>query len=706
MFRKTRIALEYAKRFRKSDLISVFWVYASSMERFKSAYHEIARKLNIPGYQNSGSDILNLVKEYLQDDRLGRWLMILDNADDAELVHGSESLRLADYLPKSDHGSILLTTRFQKIGASFTSMQNVLSLQSMTLTESELLLGTRLGDTSHEKNHGLYRELASELERTPLALVQAASFMSQNCISPDSYLRMYRESDISKIRLLSEHFEDETRDSEAKNPIATTWIISFDYIRMILPQAAELLSLMSIMDAQNILEFLLPQGSDTISFKKAIGTLEAFHFISSKKESHVFSQSYKLFDIHRLVRLAIRNWLKLDDSLDQRTAQMLKILAAKCSEIESENFETSSLILPHAIEILASDLLRHGNPSSEAFEVECPKKPSLGDLHSMSTTASTHFRDSIQLLEHVDTISNLLKYLAELLEYVTSILRSAGDFVEARKFAARSFAINTRACGQSHQRTLLSMRVYATLLQYLGEHEHAEQLRRQKITICEAEYGFQHVLTLTSLLDLITFLDSENRKQEARQINEIMVQRCGESLTLHQGKRYLEVLSMLGEAQQYRGNLEEAERCALLTLQGYRARNDEFEMIIALGDLSRIYEKQDRLGLALDTKKTALNISTRYYGQNHPTTMHTRWELIIIFLNDKRIDEARQQASHALKLLSQVHDPSSDTYAHFYRDFDHVFSKRGQVLSAHEDFDATLIPPQESKEDATNSPTL
>ena len=677
MNRKTRIALEYAKKFKKSDQISVFWVYAGTVQRFTNAYREIARKLKIPGYQSSESDILQIVKEWLENETSGRWLMVLDNADDAEIVYGSGSIRLANYLPKSDQGSILLTTRFQKVGASFTSTRNVINLQLMTLNESELLLRARLGDERSEENHNLYQELARELERTPLALVQAASFMSQNCISLDMYLRMYRESDMSKIRLLSEDFEDDIRDSDAKNPIATTWIISFDYIRSHVSQAAELLSLMSIMDAHNIPDFLMPQGEDAISFNKAIGTLEAFGFISTKKQPPDPIQQHRLFDLHRLVRLAIRNWLKMNNTLDQRTAQVLKLLASFCLRAESEAFDMSSLMIPHVIELLKSDLLQCRSPSSQPLEVKHADKPSLGDLHSVSKTTLTQFRETIDLLESVDTIARLLVCTADLLDYVTFRFREVGNYVEARSFGAKCLLINTLVFGESHYNTLSVMRGLATMLHRVGEYEHAEQLRRQVVTICESEYGFVHIFTLDALLELRNFLALEVREQEAIETCEIGIRRCQESLQTHEGEEHLEILLKLADFQLENGDFGGAERSALLALRGCEAANDDSNVITALEHLSKTFEKQDRLGQAVDTRRTGLDISIRYWGLHHAYTLNNRWDLVRILLKDKRLEEAKRQASLALEPISQVYGFSSDIYTYHYGEFDRLFSRHG-----------------------------
>ena len=606
--------------------------------------------------------------------------MVLDNADDAEIMYGSKSIHLANYLPKSDQGSILLTTRFQKVGASFTSTQSVINLQLMTLVESELLLRTRLGDECSEENHSLYQELAKELERTPLALVQAASFMSQNCISLDMYLRMYRESDISKIRLLSEDFEDDTRDLDTKNPIATTWIISFDYIRIHVPQAAELLSLMSIMDAQNIPDFLMPQGEDAISFNKAIGTLEAFGFISTKKKMPAPAQQHRLFGLHRLVRLAIRNWLKMNNTLDQRTAEILKLLASFCLRAESEAFEISCLIIPHAIELLKSDLLQCRSSSSQPLEVNYPDKPSLSDLHSILKTPPTQFRETIDRLENVDTIARLLVCTADLLDYVTFRFREVGNYVEAGSFGAKCLSINTLVFGESHYNTLSVMRGLATMLHRVGENDHAEQLRRQVVTICESEYGLLHVFTLDALLELRNFLALEVREQETIETCEIGIRRCQESLLTHDGEEHFEILLKLADFQLDNGEFEEAESSALLALRGCEAANDDSNVITALEHLSKAFEKQDKLGLAVDNRRTGLDISIRYWGPHHSYTLNNRWDLVRILLKDQRLGEARRQASLALEPISQVYGVSSDIYAYHYGEFDQLFSRHGGLF--------------------------
>lgn len=53
----------------------------------------------------------------------------------------------------------------------------------------------------------------------------------------------------------------------------------FDYIRNWDPMVAEILSVMSMLDAQAIPEFLIRFGNNKLKFSKAMGTLQAFSLI-------------------------------------------------------------------------------------------------------------------------------------------------------------------------------------------------------------------------------------------------------------------------------------------------------------------------------------------------------------------------------------------------------------------------------------------
>jgi hypothetical protein len=79
----------------------------------------------------------------------------------------------------------------------------------------------------------------------PLAIVQAATYINANSVLVTGYISLLGHSDDAVVNLFSEPFDDEGRHAVAKNPIATTWLISFEHIRRTDPLAAEYLSFMA-----------------------------------------------------------------------------------------------------------------------------------------------------------------------------------------------------------------------------------------------------------------------------------------------------------------------------------------------------------------------------------------------------------------------------------------------------------------------------
>jgi hypothetical protein len=90
--RKSQIAIEYSYGFRDQyPKTWVFWVHASNAARFQQSYNEIANRLELPGREQPDVNVLRLVYAWLCNEASGRWLMILDNADDAGVLFEQES---------------------------------------------------------------------------------------------------------------------------------------------------------------------------------------------------------------------------------------------------------------------------------------------------------------------------------------------------------------------------------------------------------------------------------------------------------------------------------------------------------------------------------------------------------------------------------------------------------------------------------------
>ncbi|RDW58733.1 hypothetical protein BP6252_13209 [Coleophoma cylindrospora] len=279
---KTQIALEFAFQLQKIlPQISVFWVRASDKTSFDNAYREIGQELKIPGLEDDKADIKKLVRTRLSQYNSGRWLMIVDNADDFEIFYHTDnkdadvgSSPLSEYLPYSALGNILFTTRDREAATRYAG-SNIVDINEMDDQESNELLQKNVPNKILLQDKESATKLLQLLVNLPLAIMQAAAYLNAKTCTVSEYLKIYNESNDNVIKLLSKDFEDKRRYPGMKNPVATTWLISFQQIQTRNPLAVEYMAFCSCIEQQNIPQRLLPLAA-TLDQNEALGTLKAF----------------------------------------------------------------------------------------------------------------------------------------------------------------------------------------------------------------------------------------------------------------------------------------------------------------------------------------------------------------------------------------------------------------------------------------------
>jgi hypothetical protein len=154
-------------------------------------------------------------------------------------------------VPQSQNGSILITSRSREAALKLIEPSDIITVEPMDEAHALALFKKKLGKQGESQD---VAELAAALEFMPLAIAQAAAYISQRAprYSVQQYLEEFRKSDRKKTSLLNHEGGQLRRDREAKNSIIITWQISFDYILQTRPSAADLLSLMSFFDRQGI----------------------------------------------------------------------------------------------------------------------------------------------------------------------------------------------------------------------------------------------------------------------------------------------------------------------------------------------------------------------------------------------------------------------------------------------------------------------
>ena len=197
-------------------------------ESFEQAHRDIGTLLQIPGIQDAKADAKRLVRAELSHERSGQWLMIVDNADDIDVLFSplnepNDSDRLIDYIPKVGKGSIIFTTRTAKVATDLAD-NNLVQLGEMDKAEAMELMKTRLrSEYQHQlADEQITNKFLSMLTFFALAIVQAVAFINGSSSTLSDYISLYEANEQAATKLLSEEFEDQGRYRSTKNAVTTT----------------------------------------------------------------------------------------------------------------------------------------------------------------------------------------------------------------------------------------------------------------------------------------------------------------------------------------------------------------------------------------------------------------------------------------------------------------------------------------------------
>jgi tetratricopeptide (TPR) repeat protein len=430
-------------------------------------------------------------------------------------------------------------------------------------------------------------KLLDLLTNLPLAIKQAAAFLNENSMSISEYVRIYQSSDEELIELLSENFEDHGRYSDIKNPVAFTWLISFQHIQQSDKIAAEYLYFMSCLAQQDIPRSLLPPASK-IEEGKAIGTLIAFAFVTERSK-------YRSYDMHRLVQLVVRNWLKKKGKLSFWTSKALERVATAFPFFEHKKKDQCMSLLPHTQYVLKFQ--RETTDSSESLRDLLFNVGEYFQQTGKYKEAETMHRRTLELrekvlgLEHPSTLTSM--------NNLASVLDSQGKYEEAETMHRQELELTEKVLGLEHPSTLTSMNNLASVLKSQGEYEEAETMHRRTLELKEKVLGLEHPSTLTSMNNLALVLKSQGKYKEAE--------------TMH--RRTLELREkMLG--------LEHPDT------------------LTSMNNLALVLKSQGKYKEAKTMHRRTLELKEKVLGLEHPSTLTSMNNLALVLDSQGEYEEA------------------------------------------------------------------
>ena len=200
---KTALAIEFAHRYR-SDYDMVWWIRADQIALVRSSLAGLGQRLGLQAASTSPIDVTvtSVLDALRQGEPYSRWLLVFDNADQPEDLHG--------LIPEGD-GHVLITSRNPR----WDGVVDTIHIDVFERTESTEFLNRRV---PRRLNESQADQLAQELGDLPLALEQAGALQAETGMPVDEYLR-----------LLSEHTAQilgEGRSAEYPLSMTAAWRLS------------------------------------------------------------------------------------------------------------------------------------------------------------------------------------------------------------------------------------------------------------------------------------------------------------------------------------------------------------------------------------------------------------------------------------------------------------------------------------------------
>ncbi|KFA46183.1 hypothetical protein S40293_03804 [Stachybotrys chartarum IBT 40293] len=414
-----------------------------------------------------------------------------------------------DYLPKSIHGALLVTTRNKQLGLKLTKVQEIIEVGRMNQDESESLLRTKnINGTSI-----ILSILSARLEHLPLALVQAAAYIQEMTMTTAKYIDLLAKRDENMVHLLSKELDTIGQHLEAPRTLAQTWILSFEQIRKQHTLASELLSFMSLLDHHNIPLTILSSYIESLKSKELLGNIQLIEALGVLKAfSLVTKDDNESYNMHRLIQLAMHMWLTTSGTMDRFREEALKVMSQIYPYGTCQTRTTCATYLPHANAVLKS---AEFIPKHE-FKTKAILPHRIATFHQHEgrwAEAETLYTEAINLRRKLYGNSNnsMLAIMSSLA--LTYFQQKQWD--KAIKLRMQVVATQKKTLGADHPDTLMSMSNLALAYADQGQLDKAEKLVVKVLETQKLKLRKGHPDTLTSMQNLACIWKSIGKGPEA-----------------------------------------------------------------------------------------------------------------------------------------------------------------------------------------------
>ncbi|KAF6806860.1 Kinesin light chain 5 [Colletotrichum plurivorum] len=600
-FGKSQMAIQFAHRLHAtSPKTSVFWVHGSTRATFEESYRSVADVLALPRRHDSDVNVLVLVRDWLQREDVSPWLMVIDNADDIQMLFSkNDNETYLSYLPKRENSKILITSRSWDAADKLTGNgRMIFRVPIMEEAQALQLFQTKIG---RDVNEAASLRLIDTLDYVPLAVNQAAAYIYKRSprVTIESYLEEFRNSEERKGTLLRRDTGDIRRYEGVSNSVVVTWQVTFEQIKREQPRAANLLSLMSHFHAQNIPDYMLHDyNSGNIDSKERNDTHGETSSDDFEDDLDVL-RGYSLvamtavpgfLEMHSLVQFCTKVWISKFGSPDPWKTLFLQSASQHFPSGVFETWQQCQTLMPHIQPLLDKQ------PSEERDQLEWSK-----------------------------LLTNVSWYLVML-----------GNFSRAEVIVKQAVSTQTEILGQEHPDTLTSMANLASTFWNQGRWKEAEELEVRVMETSSTVLGEEHPDTLTSMANLALTVWNQGRWKEAEELN-VRVMETRKTVLGEEHPSTLMSMANLAATFRNQGRWKEAEELNVRVMETRKAvlGEEHPDTLTSMHNLAFTWKDQERWEDATQLLQDCVHRRENVLGVDHPDTMSSAsalsdWELEVM----------------------------------------------------------------------------
>ncbi|MFF4039247.1 FxSxx-COOH system tetratricopeptide repeat protein [Streptomyces sp. NPDC001816] len=674
---KTTLAAQLATQAEK-DGWAVYWLRYRNAVELTQQLTQVAVARGLPEAAleaaRAGQESLpDVVWRQLESSR--RWLVVLDNVDDAQAVGpGDEPLAHYRGWIRPRGGGLLLVTSRDASEQTWGTRAELLRLQPLAVPDAGQVL---LDAAPQAGTQQQAQELASRLGGLPLALHAVGSYLATATSRYRSFDQYRRALDAELPTLLGAQHSNATDPDVARTVVRHTWEVSLDQLtaegntlarpllRMLslMPQAPIPLSLIT----PSLLADVTGEVVTVVAVEAALAGLHRYGLlgvIEPAAEDEVTQEDIAQVVLHPLIReissLALRAETTDLAYWHRVLTDRLTEAAHDVASVGRPGWPAARLLAPHLrvlidhstsetlIEDVATvDALTEVLHDAGAYTLQCALDQQVVAVH-------------IRLLgpEHPRTLASC--------NDLTRVLREVGEYAQSVHLGRRTLDDCTRILGPEHPHTLDSRNNLAAALRDMGENAQATDLWQRTLDDRTRILGPEHPDTVISRNNLAVALDRMGDHEQAADLWRRGIDDCTRIL----GPEHPETLIIqnnLANALHHMGEHEQAVDLHQRTLDDrMRVLGPEHpHTLISQNNLANALRDMGEYAQAADLHRRALDGYTRSLGPEHPHTLNCRDNLANALdrmgEHERAADLWRRTLDDRMRVLGPEHPDTLDS---------------------------------------------